>query len=81
LGPAVAFGLDAAIATVALMLFAPMFATVIKWTEPGWTSVASLSVLVLWFAFIAVWWMLAVVGAVVGWLLCRWAGAVRSERL
>ena len=63
------------------MLFAPMFATVIKWTEPGWTSVASLSVLVLWFAFIAVWWMLAVVGAVVGWLLCRWAGAVRSERL
>jgi hypothetical protein len=69
----------AAIATVALMLFAPMFATVIKWTEPGWTGVASLSVLVLWFAFIAVWWMLATVGAVVGWLLCRWAGTVRSE--
>ena len=61
------------------MLFAPMFATVIKWTEPGWTGVASLSILVLWFAFIAMWWMLAAVGAVVGWLLYRWAGSVRSE--
>jgi hypothetical protein len=67
----------AGIATVALMLFAPMFATVIKWTEPGWTGVASLSVLVLWFAFIAVWWMLAAVGAVVGWLLYRSAGSGR----
>lgn len=67
----------AAIATVALMLFAPMFATVIKWTEPGWTGVASLSVFVLWFVFIAMWWMLTAVGAVVGWLLCRWAGTVR----
>jgi len=32
---------------------------------------------VLWFAFIAVWWMLAAVGAVVGWLLYRWAGTIR----
>jgi len=30
----------AGIATVALMLFAPMFATVIKWTEPGWPAPA-----------------------------------------
>jgi len=67
------------VATVALMLFAPMFATVIKWTEPGWTSVVSLSVLVLWFAFIAVWWVLAAVGALVGWLLHRRAGTVRGE--
>jgi uncharacterized BrkB/YihY/UPF0761 family membrane protein len=69
----------AAIATVALMLFAPTFATVIKWTEPGWTSVASLSVLVLWFVFITVWWTLAAVGAVVGWLLHRRADAIGRE--
>ena len=69
----------AVIATVALMLFAPMFATVIKWTEPGWTSVVGLSVLVLWFAFIAVWWVLAAVGAAVGWLLYRRAGTARGE--
>jgi hypothetical protein len=61
----------AAITTVALMLFAPMFAMVIKWTEPGWTSVAGLTVLVLWFAFIAVWCPVVAVGAMVGWLLYR----------
>jgi len=52
---------------------------VIKWTEPGWASVAGLTVLVLWFAFIAVWRMLGAVGAVVGWLLYRWAGTIRRE--
>jgi hypothetical protein len=68
----------AVIATVALMLFAPMFATAITWTEPGWTSVVSLGVLVLWFAFMAVWWVLAAVGAAVGWVLYRWASTVRG---
>ena len=71
----------AAIATVALMLFAPMFAAVIKMTEPGWTSVVGLTMLVLWFAFLAAWWVLVAVGAVVGWLLYRWAAAVRGEAL
>jgi hypothetical protein len=59
----------ALVATVALGLFAPMFAVGIKWTEPGWTSVAGLTVLVLWGAFLAAWWVLAAVGALVGVVL------------
>lgn len=74
-----AAGRGAAIATVALLLFAPMFATVIKWTEPGWTSVVGLSFLVLWFAFIAVWGKVAAVGAGVGWVLHRWAAGASTE--
>ena len=35
----------------------------------AWCCVASLSVLVLWFAFIAVWWMLAAVGALLPTIL------------
>jgi hypothetical protein len=34
----------------------------------------------LWFSFIAAWWLLAVVGAVAGLLLYRWA-VWESERL
>ena len=63
------------IATVALVLFSPMFATVIWWRERGWTSVHGLTALVLWFGFIAAWRELAAVGAMVGWLLYRWAAS------
>jgi len=69
----------AAIATVALVLFAPMFAAVIKWTERGWTSVAGLTVMVLWFTFIAAWPLAAAIGAAVGLALYRWAVRTRRE--
>jgi hypothetical protein len=62
-----------AIATVALILFAPLYAWVLKWTEPGWTSVIGLTVLVLEFGALAMWWALAVVGGLVGWGLYRWS--------
>jgi hypothetical protein len=62
------------IATTALVLFAPLYACVLKWAEPGWTSVMGLTVLVLAFGALAMWWALAVVGGLVGWGLYRWAG-------
>jgi len=70
----------AAIVTVALVLFAPVFVAAIKMTEPGWNGVLGLTLLVLWFSFIAAWWLLAVVGAVAGLLLYRWA-VWENERL
>ena len=57
--------------TAALFLFAPLFATVVSWTEPGWTDVLGLALLVLWWSLIAVWWPIACVGALVGWFLSR----------
>ena len=68
----------AGIATTALVLYAPLFAGFFAWTEPGRASVLGLTVMVLWFSFLAVWWSVAAVGAAVGWLLHR--RAVRGAR-
>ncbi|HEX5386439.1 MAG TPA: hypothetical protein VFW66_07080 [Gemmatimonadales bacterium] len=63
----------AGIATVALIFFAPLYACVVKWTEPGWTSVVGLTLLVIFFAALAMWWALAAMGGLVGWALYRFS--------
>lgn len=63
----------AGVATAALVFFAPLYALVLKWTEPGWTSVLGLTVLVLGFSALAIWWPVAAVGGLVGWGLYRWS--------
>jgi hypothetical protein len=55
------------------VLFAPIFATVVWWAEPGWNRVLGLTMLVLCFAFIAVWRVVAGTGALTGWWLYWWA--------
>jgi hypothetical protein len=59
----------AAVATLALVIFAPPFAVLFAWGAPGRTSVVGMTVLVLTFSFVAVWWVVAPVGAGLGWLL------------
>lgn len=63
----------AGIALVALLLFAPLYATVVGVTEPGWTSVLGLTLVVLEFGALALGWALVVVGSLVAWGLHRWA--------
>lgn len=63
----------AIIGSVALLLFAPVFATLYVWTEPvneHW-NIFGLTVLVLIGSVIAVWWLVVLVGAAVGWGLHR----------
>ena len=72
-GDGMAFLRGAAIALVALFLFAPLYASVVKVTEPGWTSVVGLTVLVLEFGALALGWALVLVGGLAGWGLHRWA--------
>jgi hypothetical protein len=69
-GRAVARG--AGIAAGALVVFAPLLALGLKWTEPGWTNPLGLTALILWFSLVAVGWAVALVGGVAGWLVWRW---------
>jgi hypothetical protein len=62
-----------AIAAAAFLLYAPLFAWVLGWSEPGWTNVLGLTALVAAFGILAVGWVLAGTGGLVGWLLNRWA--------
>jgi hypothetical protein len=74
-GPRIAALRGTAIGSVALVLFAPMFATVYVWTSPPtehW-SIPGLALLVLLGSIVAVWWLVAVIGAAVGWALSRLA--------
>ncbi len=58
---------------MALVVFAPLFALLLKWREPGWSSVFGLTFLVLEVSLIAFWWALASLGALTGWALYRCA--------
>jgi hypothetical protein len=63
----------AIIGSLALLLFAPIFATLYVWTEPAtehW-DVLGLTLLVLMGSALAVWWLVALTGAAVGWILHR----------
>jgi len=63
----------AVIGSLALLIFAPLFATLYVWTEPEnehW-NIFGLTILVLVGSAIAVWWLVALVGAAVGWGLHR----------
>jgi hypothetical protein len=65
----------AAIASVAQLLFAPLFATFYIWTSPPtehW-NLFGLTLIVLAGSAVAVWWLVAAVGAAVGWALFRLA--------
>ncbi len=71
-GDRAAFLRGAGIALVALLLFAPLYAGVVKLTEPGWSSVVGLTVLVLEFGALALGWVLVLAGGLAGWALYRW---------
>lgn len=63
----------AVIASVGMLLFAPLFATLYVWTSPPaehW-NVLGLTFLVLAGSALAVWWLVALTGAAVGWTLYR----------
>jgi hypothetical protein len=72
-GPGAAALRGAGIASIALLLFAPLFALTFTWTAPGQTGIVGLTALVLIFSLIGVWWAAALVGALVGLILWRLA--------
>ena len=58
-----------AIASVALLLFAPLFATLYVWTQPStehW-DIVSLTFLMLVGSAVVIWWLVALTGAAIGW--------------
>jgi len=73
--PGIAALRGTAIGSAALVLFAPIFATVYVWTSPPtehW-GIPGLALLVLLGSIVAVWWLVAAIGAAVGWALSRLA--------
>jgi hypothetical protein len=65
----------AAIASLALLLFAPLFASLYVWTQAShehW-SILSLTLLMLIGSALVIWWLVALVGAAAGWALFRLA--------
>jgi hypothetical protein len=67
--PAEAAFRGAVVGSVAILLFAPMFALVFTWTAPGRSTLLGLTAAVLIFAALAVWWLVVMIGALLGWLL------------
>ena len=65
----------AAIGSVALLLFAPLFAIIYVWTEPATehANIIGLAVALLIGSAFAVWWQVALIGAAAGWGLHRLA--------
>jgi hypothetical protein len=64
-----------AIASLALLLFAPLFASLYVLTQPAtehW-DILSLTFLMLVGSAVVIWWLVALIGAVVGWVLYRLA--------
>ena len=77
-GPGRAALWGAAVGSLALLLFAPLFAVVYVWTEPPnehW-NILGLALMVLMGSAIAVWWLVAAISAAVGWALYRVASSV-----
>jgi hypothetical protein len=65
----------AVIGSLAILLFAPLFATLYVWTQPmteHW-SILGLAFLVLVGSVLAIWWLVALIGAMVGLMLNRLA--------
>ena len=63
------------IASLALLLFAPLFATFYVLIQPAtehW-DIVSLTFLILLGSAVAIWWLVALAGAAVGWALYRLA--------
>ena len=61
----------AAIASLALLLFAPLFATLYVLTQAPhehW-KIASLTLLILIGSAFVIWWLVALIGAAAGWAL------------
>jgi hypothetical protein len=65
----------AAIGSVALLIFAPLFATIYVWTEPATehATVLGITVFLLVGSALAFWWQVALIGAAFGWGLHRLA--------
>jgi hypothetical protein len=65
----------AAIGSVALLFFAPLFATIYAWTKPATeqSNILGLTAVLLIGGAFAVWWQVALIGAAVGWALYRLA--------
>jgi hypothetical protein len=65
----------AAISSVALLIFAPLFAIIYVWTEPATehANILGLTVALIIGGALAVWWQIALIGAAVGWGLHRLA--------
>jgi len=64
-----------AIASLALLIFAPLFATFYVVTQPAtehW-DIVSLTFLILFGSAVVIWWLVALLGAAVGWALYRLA--------
>ena len=61
----------AGVATLAFVIFAPMFSVLFAYTSPGQTGILGLALMVLIFSAVAIWWLAALVGGLVGWLLHR----------
>jgi hypothetical protein len=68
--------------SVALLLFAPLFATLYVWTSPSiehW-NILGLTFLVLVGSALAVWWLVAATEAAVGWAQYRLARTPDSQK-
>jgi hypothetical protein len=65
----------AAIGSVALLIFAPLFAIIYVWAEPATehANILGLTVALIIGGALAVWWQIALIGAAVGWGLHRLA--------
>ncbi len=59
----------AVVATLALVIFAPTFAVFFAYTAPGQTNVLGMTIVVLKFSLLAIWWFAVPIGGAVGWLL------------
>lgn len=73
-----AVGRGALVASLALLIFAPLFALLFRWTAPERTDGLGLTAFVLVFSAVAVWPTAAATGGAVGWLLYRVARALRA---
>jgi hypothetical protein len=63
----------AAVASLALLLFAPLFSSLYVWTQPPhehW-NILSLTLFIFVGSAFVVWWLVVLIGAAAGWALAR----------